>query len=75
MTGARLHDSVPHAKTVTKYSPGGFLLAKKQYSEGWPADGSTAAPNQQDQGQHGRAHTKPSLEHEFKTSYAVFEAG
>ena len=69
-------------KTVTEYSPRRFLTNEgtaipsptNQGFEGWPAEGSTAAPDQPSQGQHGHAHTKPSLEREFEMSYVVFEA-
>ena len=42
--------------------------------EGWPAEGSTTAPDRPSQGKHGPAHTKPSLEREFEMPYVVFEA-
>jgi hypothetical protein len=69
-------------KTVMEYPPRGFLTNEEtaipsptdQGFEGWPAEDSTAASDQPSQGQHGHAHTKPSLEHEFEMSYVVFEA-
>jgi len=42
--------------------------------EGWPAKGSTVAPDHESQGQHGRARTNLAWNTEFEMSYAVFEA-
>ena len=64
------------------FPPEGFLTnegtaipsSTNQGVESWPAEGSTATPEQQSQGQHGHAHTKPSLKREFEMPYVVFEA-
>ena len=70
---------------MTEYFPaggGGFLTDKgtaisspiAQGFESWPTEGSTATLEQQSQGQHGHAHTKPSLERKFEMPCVVFEA-
>jgi len=72
----------PRRKLWRNIPLGGFLTKEgtaipsptDQGFEGWPAKGSTAAPDQPSQGQHGHAHTKPSLERKFEMSYVVFKA-
>jgi len=80
---ARLNGSAPCAKNRGGiFPPGGFLTNEgtpipsptAQGFESWPAKGPTATAEQQSQGQHGHAHTKPSLECEFEMPYVVFEA-
>ena len=64
------NDSGPFYRTVTKYSPQGFLTVEgnqfrgliDQGFEAWPIEGSTGAPDRQSQGLHGCA-IQATLEH------------
>ena len=81
---ALLHGSARYAENCDGIFPseGGSLPTKEplfrallnQGFEGWPVKGSTAAPDQQSQGQPGHTHTKPRPR-TFEMPYVVFEAG